>query len=173
MKRALILSIALMFLFSLDALGQTRRRTTTPSRRGRAAATAQKSQAVPHSEVTAQLSDQIKSIARFLYLFGPISRELASNEAAARSNQQGASQTMERNKAKLREAFHAYRVKMDELETLFSSTQDLRPYYPGLLGVAASAAAAEDQITANRYDQAGRSLLDVLERLTDVLTAMR
>lgn len=174
MKRAFILSITLLFLLSLDASAQTRRRTTS-SKRGRAAATSeQKSPATSsRAQAATQLSDQIKSIARFLYLFGPISRELASNDAAAQSNPQGASQTTERNKAKLREAFHAYRLKMDELENLFSSSQELRPFYPGVLGVAASAGAAEDQISANRYDQAGRSLLDVLNRLTDVLSVMR
>ncbi|MGA9995732.1 MAG: hypothetical protein WBP93_09970 [Pyrinomonadaceae bacterium] len=172
MKRALILPVTLLFLLSLDASAQTRRRTTT-SRRGRAAAEQKTPALSSRAQAASQLSEQIKSIARFLYLFGPISRELASSDAAAQSNPQGSSQTMERNKVKLREAFHAYRVKMDELENLFSTSQELRPFYPGLLGIASSAGAAEDQITANRYEQAGRSLLDVLNRMTDVLRDLR
>ncbi len=62
---------------------------------------------------------------------------------------------------------------MDELETLFSSSSELRIYYTRLLGVAASAAQAEDAVAAGRYDEAGKSLLDVMSRLTDVLLDMQ
>jgi hypothetical protein len=118
------------------------------------------------------LAEQIKSIGRFLYLYGPISRELAATEASAQQTS-AATDTLQRNKAKLREAFHNYRVQMDELETTFSSSSELRPYYTKLLGVAASAGQAEESVSASRYDQAGRSLLDVMNRLTDVLVDMQ
>jgi hypothetical protein len=124
--------------------------------------------------VAARVAEQIKSIGRFLYLYGPVSKELAANEAALQGNQQSsAAETVQRNKARLRDAFHNYRVQMDELETTFSGSSELRPYYTKLLGVAASAGQAEDAVAASRYDQAGRSLLDVMNRLTDVLVDMQ
>ncbi len=123
------------------------------------------------------MAEQIKSLGKFLYLYGPISKELASSEAAARSSGGQSSSTatdaIGRNRAKLREVFQGYRAQMDELETLFSSNSELRVYYTRLLGVAASAARAEDAVAAGRYDEAGKSLLDVMNRLTDVLLDMR
>jgi hypothetical protein len=166
--------IALTCLIVLTAsgvYGQTRRRTTS-GRRSRPASTRNQSAAVPAATVAARVAEQIKSIGRFLYLYGPISKELAATEASAQQSST-APDMLQRNKAKLREAFHNYRVQMDELETTFSSSSELRPFYTKLLGVAASAGQAEDAVAASRYDQAGRSLLDVMNRLTDVLVDMQ
>ncbi len=175
MKRILmILLVCLIALSASTSFAQTRKRTTT-SRRSRAASTKNTNESASAGAVAARVAEQIKSIGRFLYLYGPISKDLAANEAAAQNNQQsaGASDTLQRNKQKLREAFHNYRVQMDELETTFSGSSELRPFYTKLLGVAASAAQAEDAVSASRYDQAGRSLLDVMNRLTDVLVDMQ
>jgi hypothetical protein len=160
----------LIVLTASNVFGQTRRRTT--SRKSRPASTANQTATLPAASAAARVAEQIKSIGRFLYLYGPISKDLASTEAAAQNNQ-SATEAVQRNKAKLREAFHNYRVQMDELETTFSGSSELRPYYTKLLGVAASAGQAEDAVAASRYDQAGRSLLDVMNRLTDVLVDMQ
>lgn len=174
---SMIVLACLLALTAATAFGQTRRRTT--SRKGRAAST--KNQGEPAAGGTAaataaaaRVAEQIKSLGRFLYLYGPIWKELQSNEAAQGSQQSaGAAEALQRNKAKLREAFHNYRVQMDELETSFSSSSELRPYYTKLLGVAASASQAEEAVAAGRYDQAGRALLEVMNRLTDVLVDMQ
>jgi hypothetical protein len=172
LKRIKMIVLAcLMVLAASSVFGQTRRRTTT-GRKSRPASTRNQAPAVPTATVAARVAEQIKSIGRFLYLYGPISKDLAATEASAQAAS-AAADTVERNKAKLREAFHNYRVQMDELETTFSSSSDLRPYYTKLLGVAASAGQAEDAVSASRYDQAGRSLLDVMNRLTDVLVDMQ
>jgi hypothetical protein len=169
----MIVLACLIALTASNIFGQTRRRTTT-SRKSRPASTRNQGQAVPTATVAARVAEQIKSIGRFLYLYGPISKELAANEAALQGNQQSSvAETVQRNKAKLRDAFHNYRVQMDELETTFSGSSELRPFYTKLLGVAASAAQAEEAVAASRYDQAGRSLLDVMNRLTDVLVDMQ
>jgi len=158
------------------AFAQTRRRTTT--RRARpAATTAQSTETTASTARTAatRVAEQIKSLGKFLYLYGPISKELAASEAGAGGGQTSpaATETMQRNRAKLREVFEGYRQQMDELETLFSNNQELRKYYARLLGVAASAAQAENSVASGRYDEGGRALIDVMNRLTDVLLEMR
>jgi hypothetical protein len=165
----MIVLACLLLLMASNIYGQTRRRTT--NRRSRPAAKSQPTAALT-ATVAVKVADQIKSIGRFLYLYGPISKELAASEVAAKGDQ-SAAEALARNKAKLREAFHNYRVQMDELETTFSGSSELRPYYTKLLGVAAGAAQAEDSVAASRYDQAGRSLLEVMSRLTDVLVDMQ
>ena len=176
MKRiSMIVLACLLILSASTAFGQTRRRTT--SRKSRAAASPRTQGSAPASaqaiaSAAGRVAEQIKSLGRFLYLYGPISRELASGEAGAR-NDQSAAQAVERNRAKLKDVFRGYSAQMDELETLFSSTQELRLYYARVLGVAASATQAEESVAAGRYNAAGNSLLDVMNRLTDVLVEMR
>ena len=67
--------------------------------------------------------------------------------------------------------------RMLELEREFRrhlrATPELQPYYIKLAGVAAGAATAEEQANANQFDAAGRTLLNVINRLTDVLVIMR
>ncbi len=173
MKRISILLFALVLCLSAaSASGQTRRRTT--SKRTRPAAATAKPEAAPAAlqQAAARVAEQIKNIGRFLYLYGPIWKELQTNEAAAQNNPSSA-QALQANRAKLKELFHNYRVQMDALETIFSSSSDLRPYYTRLLGVASSASIAEEHVGAGRYDAAGRALLEVMNRLTDVLVDMQ
>jgi hypothetical protein len=49
----------------------------------------------------------------------------------------------------------------------------LRTQYQTLQGVSASADQAAQQANANRFDQAGRTLLEVANKLTDVLLEMQ
>ena len=65
------------------------------------------------------------------------------------------------------------REGLDQLEISFRSTPELEQYYLKLAGSAAGAATAEDQAAAGHFDQAGRTLLGVVNRLTDVLVLMR
>lgn len=177
MKRISMIVIAcLLCLVAATTFGQTRRRTTgkgarTSSTKNQGTAAAASTQAA-----AARLAEQIKSLGKFLYLYGPISKELSNSDAAGSGQDNQASsvaETMRQNRAKLRDVFRNYRVQMDELEATFSGSTQLRLYYPRLLGVAASASRGEEFVAAGRYDEAGRSLLDVMNRLTDVLLAMR
>jgi len=60
-----------------------------------------------------------------------------------------------------------------KLEIDFRATPELQPYYIKLAGVAAGAASAEEKAAANQFDEAGRLLLNVINRLADVLVVMR
>ena len=76
-------------------------------------------------------------------------------------------------KARVKGNVTGFREAMDKLEVDFRATPELQPYYIKLAGVAAGAATAEQQAGENQFDSAGRSLLNVVNRLTDVLFAMR
>jgi hypothetical protein len=77
-----------------------------------------------------------------------------------------------RNKDTVRTSIKSVREGLDALEIHFRTTPELQRYYIKLAGVASGAATAEDQAAANQLDRAGRSLLDVVNRLTNVLTEM-
>ncbi len=78
-----------------------------------------------------------------------------------------------RNKDTVRKSIQSVRESLDALEIHFRITPELQRYYIKLAGVASGAATAEEQAAANQFDRAGRSLLDVVNRLTAVLLEMR
>ena len=78
-----------------------------------------------------------------------------------------------RNKATVRASIQSVREGLDKLELDFRTTPELQRYYIKLAGVAEGAANAEEQAAANQFDKAGRSLLEVVNHLTDVLLEMR
>lgn len=177
MKR-LIVPLCILIL-STTALAQTRSRTTT--RRGTTSTKTTKPPA-PQAAVAeaktagaTKVANQIKNLTTFLYLLGGVAKRIEELDVAARSNQgsPAALQQNEQNKARLKSSFQDFRVGLDQLEIYFRGTPELQPYYTKLVGSASGAANAEAQAAAGQFDQAGRTLLGVVGRLTDVLVAMR
>jgi hypothetical protein len=121
------------------------------------------------------VADQIKNLTRFLYLLGGVAKGIEAADAAAQNGNasQNVIEQTQRSKATVKTSLQNVREGLDKLEIDFRTTPDLQRYYTRLAGVAAGAANAEDQATAGQYDQAGRALLNVVNRLTDVLLEMR
>ena len=170
MHRILALLISILFLFPVSGFSQTRKRTTRSTRSSRTA---------KMSEIkldgARRVADQIKILTRFLYLLGGVAKGLEGVDDAARRNE--ASQPIldqaKRNKATVRTSIQSVREGLDKLEIDFRTTPGLEGYYIKLAGVASGAADAEDLAAANQFDKAGRTLLEVVNRLTDVLLDLR
>jgi len=107
-------------------------------------------------------------------LLGGVAKGLEAVDEAGRRREasQSVLQQAEQNKATVRTSIQNVRDGLDKLEYDFRLTPELQPYYIKLAGVAQGAANAEQQAASNQFDQAGRSLLGVVNRLTDVLLAM-
>jgi hypothetical protein len=89
------------------------------------------------------------------------------------ASQTGSGDAASRAKAGLVENMRAMRDRLDQLEGRFRFEQGLATQYQTLRGVSASADQAAQQVSANRFDQAGRTLLAISEKLTDVLLEMQ
>lgn len=147
---------------------QTRtRRSTTPQRRRAPAASASSLDQTKFNGVRLQLAGLNKDLTRFLYLYGRLSKDLELTGAQAES-----ADVAGRTKAGLLESVGSMRDRLDQLEGQFRFTKGLERQYQMLQGVSRSADDAARHVSANRYDQAGRVLLEVSNRLTDVLTEM-
>jgi len=170
-QRIAALLIIAMVLFPLSSFAQTRKRTATKSSR---ASTARKASEVERAGAQ-QVAEQIKILTRFIYLLGGVAKGLEGVDDAARRNEASAAiiDQAARNKATVRSSIQSVREGLDKLEIDFRATPELQRYYIKLAGVAAGAANAEDQAAANQFDKAGRTLLDVVNHLTDVLLEMR
>lgn len=155
-----------------SALGQTRRRSTPkPST---STASAQRASQVRTQGAT-RVAEQIKLLTRFTYLLGGINSGIAAADEEIRRNQASPAvvQSNQQSKARVRSSIQGFRDGLDKLEIDFRATPELQPYYIKLAGVAAGAATADEQAGANQFDAAGRTLLNVINRLTDVLVIMR
>jgi hypothetical protein len=170
LKRATILALVFALFLPLTAMSQTRRRT---SRRAPAATKPQAASVVHDGAM--EVANQIKILTRFIYVLGGVARGIEQTEAAVRRNEASPAivTQLQKDKASVKQSLQGVREGLDKLEVRFRSTPDLNRYYTDLVGSAAGAANAEDQAAAGHLDQAGRSLLGVVNRLTDVLLEMK
>jgi hypothetical protein len=154
------------------AAAQTRsRRTSATSSQKRRTATGATASRLDQTRFNAQrleLAGLSKDLTRFLYLYGRLSKDLELTGA-----QSGASDATNQTKAGLIENVHAMRDRLDQLESHFRFAQGLETPYQTLNGVSASADQAAQMVSANQFDRAGRTLLDVANKLTDVLLEMQ
>jgi hypothetical protein len=168
-QRIIALLIMTVILAPVTGFAQTRKRTTKSSR-----AATPKAGEVQRAGA-ARVAEQIKILTRFIYLLGGVAKGLEGVDDAARRNEASPAvvEQATRNKATVRASIQSVREGLDKLEIDFRSTPELQRYYIKLAGVAAGAARAEDLAAANQFDKAGRSLLEVVNQLTDVLLDMR
>jgi hypothetical protein len=170
-RRIIGLLIMTIFLSPISGFAQTRKRTTARSTPRPVAAPK-----VGEAERAgaARVAEQIKILTRFIYLLGGVAKGLETVDDATSRNE--ASQAIidqaKQNKVTVRASIRNVKDGLDKLEIDFRATPALQRYYIKLAGVAAGAAKAEDLAAANQFDKAGRSLLDVVNHLADVLLAM-
>ncbi len=174
MNRIVIMAFACLLILPVTTLAQTRSRTT---RRRTQSAKPSAPQASAEAKTTGatKVADQIKNLTRFVYLLGGVAKGIEQVDEAARKNEASptALQQNEQNKATVKTSLRNVREGLDQLEIYFRGTPGLLDYYLKLAGSASGAATAEDQAAAGHFDQAGRTLLGVVNRLTDVLLEMR
>ena len=171
MKRFAIITIAFLFLLPASAMGQTRTRRSSPSKT--TAPAADTAAIAARTEAANKVANQIKNLSAFLFLLGGVARGIEQIDITSKNDSSSTVvQQNEQNKIKLRSTFTDFRVGLDALEIYFRSTPGLQSYYLKLAGSASGAADAEALANQGQFDRAGRTLLGVVSRLTDVLVIM-
>ncbi|MDQ3753442.1 MAG: hypothetical protein M3371_01765 [Acidobacteriota bacterium] len=173
MKLAIALSFALILLVPSIDFAQTRRRSptrrrpaTTASRRAAAAATALR-------DGRQKVADQIKNLTRFVYVYGRLAKDLEASEALAKRNPSPeATALANRTRAGVVSSLQNIREGLDLLALQVRTTPELERFSVRLNGVSARAADAEAKAAAGQFDQAGRTLIEIVNGLTDVLMEM-
>jgi uncharacterized phage infection (PIP) family protein YhgE len=170
--KVFIVLLATLILLPTSSFAQTRKRST-PKAPAKPTIAQQRAAEVQRDGAT-RVADQIKTLTKFIYLLGGVAKGLESVDDAARRNQATPAAIEQANKSKLvvRNSIRNVREGLDQLETHIRNTPELQRYYIKIAGVAAGAATAEEQAAANQFDKAGRTLLDVVGRLTDALQEM-
>jgi hypothetical protein len=174
MNRYVIIAAACLLLLPITSFAQSRNRRSSRGTATPAASTAQQATAI-RNEGAAKIAVQIKNLTAFLYRLGGVAKGLQELDAAAKAANASPAvvQQNEQSKARIKASFADFRVGLDNLEIYFRSTPGLQSYYLKLAGSAEGAANGEALAAAGQFDQAGRSLLNVVNRLTDTLAVMR
>jgi hypothetical protein len=158
---------ALLVFSAPNARAQTRTRRSVSTAQKRRTTPATRLDSTRANAVRLQLANLSKDMTRFLYLYGRLSKDLELTGA-----QSGSTDAANTAKSGLIENVRAMRDRLDQLESQFRFTQGLERQYQSLQGVSARADQASQLVSSGRYDQAGRTLLEISSQLTDVLLEM-
>lgn len=161
------LACALLIFSAVPSHAQTRTRRSVSTAQKRRTSAASPADAARTNAVRLQLANLSKDMTRFLYLYGRLSKDLELTGA-----QTGSTDAANQTRSGLIENVRAMRDRLDQLEGQFRFAKGLERQYQSLQGVSARADQAAQQVSAGRYDQAGRTLVEISAQLTDVLIEM-
>jgi hypothetical protein len=122
-----------------------------------------------------QVATQIKNVSNFIYIYGKIVNTLQIDEDQVKRQE-----TSPEIQAKIKKSKVALITRMRDLraglESLASNLEGNPRFQVQFLKLSYAAEAsrdAEDFAVQGRYEEAGRSLIAVVERLTDTILSMR
>jgi len=124
----------------------------------------------------AQVAEKIKKVSNFIYVYGKVVNGLQfADEQAKNENQTSAKiQALNKeNKDKLVASVRGVRAEIEGLAKSFEGNPRLQVQYLKLNYAAGAALDAERLAAAGQYDDAGKSLVAVVERLLDTILSMR
>ena len=163
----LILLLVVTCAFPLASLAQRKGRKTTP---------VVKPTPTPDLRVEAgQVADQVKNFSKFIYIYGKVVNgfELADDQARSGSMTPAAAAKNRESKDALLANVRNLRLGVENLTQTFRSNPRLQVYALKLSFAVDAARDAERLATDGRYDDAGKSLVTVIARLTDTMLSMR
>ena len=169
----IILALLLcVFLFDVSAQAQKRRRAATRNTAAKTVPTAARNAAI--LSATEKVGNQIKNLTQFIFLLGNSIATIESLDADIKSGKapQSIRTRAEAGRKGFISAITIFKNAMATLEDDFRANPALRSYSAQLNGVSEYAETAEQQAAAGQFNQAGRTLLLVVNQLTDVLREM-
>lgn len=121
------------------------------------------------------VAGQIKNVSNFIYLFGKIVNGFEVADEQAKSNQlpDKIAAMNKESKEKLVAKIKDLRAGLEGLATGIQADQSLQVQYLKISYATEAVVDAERLTQAERYDEAGKSLIAVVERLTDTIVSMR
>ncbi len=154
---------------AISANAQKRKRTTRP-----AAAATKTINAVEIKSGADKVSTQIKNVSKFIYVLGGVARviENLDLDIAAQKASQNAPELNAKNKQAVVTTIKNLRAGLVALEIEFRTKPALKNYLFQIQGISDMSGVAEDQATAGQISESGKTLLLVVEKLSDTLVAM-
>lgn len=159
----------MLCVFCLSAAPGYAQKKRTPTRKK---TTPAKTQPVADTRLeAAQTAEQIKVLTRFIYTYGKVANGLEVAEDQARRTRLSP-ELVEKNrqiKAGLVNGIAGLKGGIDKLDQAFQANPKLQVQSVNLFGVSEAILKARDLAANNQFDEAGRSLVTAVERLTAIL----
>ncbi len=121
-----------------------------------------------------KVSTQIKNLSKFIYNLGDVARvtEDLDREIAAGKASRNAPNLNRKNKQAIVTTIKNLRVGFAALEVEFRTKPALKNYLFQIQGISDMTGLAEDQAAAGQLIESGKTLLLVVEKLSDTLAAL-
>lgn len=175
-KSILIKSVVVLICLiglSLSAAAQRRKtpaRKTTPK-------TTSVSTAPNMLEIKAsaeKVSTQIKNVTKFIYVLGGVAKGIEDIDKEARAGKISRA-VVDKNsqyKQNVIQSIRNLRAGLAALEVEFRTKPALKNYLANIQGISDMSGVAEDQAVGGQFTESGRTLLAVVEKLSDTLAAL-
>ncbi len=121
-----------------------------------------------------KVSTQIKNLSKFIYSLGDVARvtEDLDREIAAGKASRNAPALNAKNKRAVVDTIRNLRAGFAALEVEFRTKPALKNYLFQIQGISDMTGVAEDQASSGQLIQSGKTLLMVMEKLSDTLAAL-
>ncbi len=182
LKRVTILCLCLLLLAT--AASAQKRRTTRKAAKKPTATVAQTT-ATNTAEIknsANKVSIQIMNVTKFIYLLGGVAsgieetdKQLQSIKASRGTVDKKMQAALDKNndyKKLVIQSIRNLRAGLAELEVEFNSKPALRPYVFQIQGISGLSGTAEDQAAGGQFTESGKTLLLVVEKLSNTLAAL-
>jgi len=169
---ALLIVLAALCAFPLASIAQKK----STGARGRRPAAKPTPTPTPDLKVEAgQVAEQIKNFSNFIYVYGKVVNGLEIAEEQAKENKVSSAAAAQNQKSRdaLVQNIRNMKVGVDNLARSFQNNPRLQVLSLKVAFAVDAANNAEKLAAAGRYDEAGKALVTVIERLTDTVMAMR
>lgn len=122
-----------------------------------------------------QVADQIKNFSKFVYVYGKVVNGLAVAEDQAKQGKMSPTAATQNQQSKdaLLQNIRNLKAGVEGVARNFQNNPRLQVQYLKIAFAVDAAGDAEKLAAAGRYDEAGKALVTVIERLTDTVVAMR
>ncbi len=170
MRKTTIILVAILtsvLFLNFSAHAQKRKKTTTTK-------TTSTVNAISNTELREGVNKtaiQLKNISIFVYRYGKVVTGLDLAEKDARAGKISANQN-ERAKQTVVQTIGGLRAGLAELEVMFRTKNGLKPYLANIQGISELCGQAEERAMSGQFDEAGKTLLTVIEKLADALATM-
>lgn len=168
-----ISAIAVCLLCLTVSMNAQKRKPTTRKTRTTVAATTVTATAEIKSGAE-KVSTQIKNVSKFIYNLGGVARiiEDLDKEIAARKASRNAPELNAKIKRDVISSISNLRAGLVALEIEFRTKPALKNYLFQIQGISDMSGRAEDQAADGQFTESGKTLLMVIEKLSDALAAL-
>lgn len=176
MKINLIKLTAIFACLTFLAISADAQKRRTPTRKTRTAAStaAAATNSFEIKAGAAKVSTQIKNVSKFIFVLGDVARviEDLDREINAGKASRRAVDLNAKNKESVNTTMRNLRAGLAALEVEFRTKPALKAYLFQIQGIADMSGVAEDQAAAGQLTESGKTLLMVVEKLSDALAAL-